>query len=214
VDVITRHIIGTLAEAGTTGNGAFESKMIGDAIQLANRAIYELARQQPEYAGMGSTVVVTVFHGGKLWVGHVGDSRLYRFRDGLLEQITMDHSVVQELVSRGLVTAEEARLSVNKNLVTRALGVDAAVVPDVGEQTLNDEDIYLLCSDGLNDVLADGDIEMMLIEYGRNLEAAARRMVDIANERGGPDNISVILVRANHSFARDQETLQKLRAQV
>jgi len=163
---------------------------------------------------MGSTVVVTVFHGGKLWVGHVGDSRLYRFRGGLLEQITMDHSVVQELVSRGLVTAEEARLSVNKNLVTRALGVDASVVPDIGEQTLNDEDIYLLCSDGLNDVLADGDIEMMLIEYGRNLEAAARRMVDIANERGGPDNISVILVRANSGFARDRETLQKLRAQV
>jgi protein phosphatase len=213
VDVITRHILGTLAEAGT-GNGAFESKMIGDAIQLANRAIYELARQQPEYAGMGSTVVVTVFHGGKLWVGHVGDSRLYRFRDGLLEQVTLDHSVVQELVSRGLVTAEEARLSVNKNLVTRALGVDAAVVPDVGEQALNDEDIYLLCSDGLNDVLADGDIEMMLIEYGRNLEAAARRMVDIANERGGPDNISVILVRANRGFVRDRETLQKLRAQV
>src|SRR3990167_6755406 len=213
VDVITRHIIGTLAEAGT-GNGAFESKMIGDAIQLANRAIYELARQQPEYAGMGSTVVVTVFHGGKLWVGHVGDSRLYRFRDGLLEQVTLDHSVVQELVSRGLVTAEEARKSVNKNLVTRALGVDTSVVPDIGEQTLNDEDIYLLCSDGLNDVLADGDIEMMLIEYGRNLEAAARRMVDIANERGGPDNISVILVRANRDFARDQETLQKLRAQV
>ena len=214
VDVITRHIIGTLAEAGTAGNGAFEAKMIGDAIQLANRAIYELARQQPEYAGMGSTVVVVVFHGGKLWVGHVGDSRLYRFRGGLLDQVTLDHSVVQELVSRGLVTAEEARLSVNKNLVTRALGVDAAVVPDIGEQTLNDEDIYLLCSDGLNDVLADGDIEMMLIEYGRNLEAAARRMVDIANERGGPDNISVILVRANRSFARDQETLQKLRAQV
>ena len=213
VDVITRHILGTLAEA-SAGNGAFESKMIGDALQLANRAIYELARQQPEYAGMGSTVVVTVFHGGKLWVGHVGDSRLYRFRDGLLEQVTLDHSVVQELVSRGLVTAEEARLSVNKNLVTRALGVDAAVVPDVGEQALNDEDIYLLCSDGLNDVLADGDIEMMLIEYGRNLEAAARRMVDIANERGGPDNISVILVRANCGFARDRETLQKLRAQV
>jgi serine/threonine protein phosphatase PrpC len=214
VDVITRHVIGTLAEAGTTGNGTFEAKMIGDAIQLANRAIFELARQQPEYAGMGSTVVVAVFHGGKLWVGHVGDSRLYRFRDGLLEQVTLDHSVVQELVSRGLVTAEEARVSVNKNLVTRALGVDATVVPDVGEQALNDEDIYLLCSDGLNDVLADGDIEMMLIEYGRNLEAAARRMVDIANERGGPDNISVILVRANCSFARDQETLQKLRAQV
>jgi len=214
VDVITRHILGTLAEAGTTGNGAFEGKMIGDAIQLANRAIYELARQQPEYAGMGSTVVVAVFHGGRLWVGHVGDSRLYRFRGGMLEQVTLDHSVVQELVSRGLVTAEEARMSVNKNLVTRALGVDATVASDIGEQALDDDDIYLLCSDGLNDVLADGDIEMMLIEYGRNLEAAARRMVDIANERGGPDNISVILVRANRGFARDRETLQKLRARV
>lgn len=213
VDVITRHIVGTLAEAGS-GSGAFEGKMVTDAIQLANRAIYELARNQPDYAGMGSTVVVTVFHGNRLWVGHVGDSRLYRFRDGILEQVTLDHSVVQELVSRGLVTAEEARQSVNKNLVTRALGVDTMVTPDIGEQMLNDEDIYLLCSDGLNDVLADGDIEMMLTEYGRNLEAAARQMVDVANERGGPDNISVVLVRARLDFRRDQETLQKLRAQV
>lgn len=215
VDVITRHILGTLAVAGRSGNGGgFEGKMVTDAIQLANRAIYELAQQQPDYAGMGSTVVVTVFHRDRLWVGHVGDSRLYRFRDGMLEQVTLDHSVVQELVSRGLVTMEEARQSVNKNLVTRALGVDSMVTPDIGEQTLNDEDIYLLCSDGLNDVLADGDIEMMLIEYGRNLEAAARQMVDIANERGGPDNISVILVRARRGFVREPEVLQKLRAQV
>ncbi len=214
VDVITRHIVGTLAVAARSRSEAFEAKMVTDAIQLANRAIYELAQQQPDYAGMGSTVVVTVFHGDRLWVGHVGDSRLYRFRDGMLEQVTLDHSVVQELVSRGLVTMEEARQSVNKNLVTRALGVDSMVMPDIGEQTMNDEDIYLLCSDGLNDVLADGDIEMMLIEYGRNLEAAARQMIDIANERGGPDNISVILVRARRGFVREPEVLQKLRAQV
>lgn len=214
VDVITRHIVGTLAVAARSKSEAFEAKMVTDAIQLANRAIYELAQQQPDYAGMGSTVVVTVFHGDRLWVGHVGDSRLYRFRDGMLEQVTLDHSVVQELVSRGLVTMEEARQSVNKNLVTRALGVDSMVTPDIGEQALNDEDIYLLCSDGLNDVLADGDIEMMLIEYGRNLEAAARQMIDIANERGGPDNISVILVRARRGFVREPEVLQKLRAQV
>lgn len=214
VDVITRHIIGTLAGAGKSTDSKLGMKAVGDAIQLANRSIYELAQKQSEYAGMGSTVVVAVFHGDKLCIGHVGDSRLYRFRNGVLDQVTQDHSVVQELVNRGLATAEEARQSVSKNLVTRALGVDPEVTPDIREQTLMDEDIYLLCSDGLNDVLADGDIELMLMEYRRQLDAAAKRMVDIANERGGPDNISVILVRANCNFRRDPEVLQKLRDQV
>lgn len=214
VDVIKRHVIGTLARAGKSVDAGLEKKMVGDAIQLANRSIYELAQQQPDYAGMGSTVVVVVFNGDKLCVGHVGDSRLYRFRNGVLNQITQDHSVVQELVSRGLATAEEARLSVSKNLVTRALGVDPEVLPDISEHTLNDEDIYLLCSDGLNDVLADGDIEMMLIEHGRHLDHAVQHMVEISNERGGPDNISVILVRANSGFMRNQEILRAMRDKV
>ncbi|MHB8715504.1 MAG: Stp1/IreP family PP2C-type Ser/Thr phosphatase [Sulfuricaulis sp.] len=214
VEVITRHMVGALAKAGKSIDSKFGIKVVGDAIQLANRSIYELAQQQSDYAGMGSTVVVAVFHGDKLCVGHVGDSRLYRFRNGLLEQVTRDHSVVQELVNRGLATAEEARQSVSKNLVTRALGVDPEVIPDISEQTIKDEDIYLLCSDGLNDVLADGDIEMMLMEYRRQLQAAAQHMIDIANERGGPDNISVILVRANCNFQHDPEALQKLRDQV
>ena len=212
VEVITQHIIETLVDSAA--NGAVEIKSVGDAIQLANRAIYEHARNQPEYAGMGSTVVVTLFYDDKLCVGHVGDSRLYRFRNSLLEQITQDHSVVQELVSRGLVTAEEARQSVNKNLVTRALGVDPVVTPDISEHALQDDDIYLLCSDGLNDVLADGDIEMMLIEHRRQLEDAVRHMIDMANDRGGPDNISVILIRANRGFERNRESLQTLRDQV
>ena len=212
VEVITQHIIETLVDSAA--NGAVEIKSVGDAIQLANRAIYEHARNQPEYAGMGSTVVVTLFYDDKLCVGHVGDSRLYRFRNSLLEQITQDHSVVQELVSRGLVTAEEARQSVNKNLVTRALGVDPVVTPDISEHALQDDDIYLLCSDGLNDVLADGDIEMMLIEHRRQLEDAVQHMIDMANDRGGPDNISVILIRANRGFERNREALQTLRDQV
>lgn len=214
VDVITRHIIETLADTETSADGKAEVKSVGDAIQLANRAIYEHARDQPEYAGMGSTVVVALFYANKLCVGHVGDSRLYRFRGSLLEQVTQDHSVVQELVSRGLVTAEEARQSVNKNLVTRALGVDPTVLPDISEHLLQDDDIYLLCSDGLNDVLADGDIEMMLIEHRRQLEDAVRHMIDMANDRGGPDNISVILIRANQGFERNREALQTLRDEV
>src|SRR3990172_1767853 len=214
VETIQRHVVNTLAGAEAASDGNIEVMVVRDAIQRANQAIYEHARENPDYAGMGSTVVVTLFYGDKLCVGHVGDSRLYRFRDTILEQVTEDHSVVQELVSRGLVTAEEARQSIGKNLVTRALGVDPDVEADISEYDVYDDDIYLLCSDGVNDVLADGDIEMMLTEHGRNLETTARHMVDIANERGGPDNISVILVRAHRGFARNPEALQKLREQV
>lgn len=214
VEAIRRHILDTLTGLEPVGDdGGLEVALVRDAIQQANRAIYECAREQPEYAGMGSTVVVTLFYGDRLCVGHVGDSRLYRFRDTILEQVTEDHSVVQELVSRGLVTAEEARQSVSKNLVTRALGIDPEVEVDVAEYDVYDDDVYLLCSDGLNDVLADGDIELMLTEHGRDIEATARAMVDTANARGGPDNISVILVRARRGFARDREALQKMRGQ-
>jgi serine/threonine protein phosphatase PrpC len=211
VEAITHYVVDAFAQDRRPGERP-ESKVLGEAIQQANRNIYELARQEPAYAGMGSTVVAVIFHGNKLAVGHVGDSRLYRFRNGILDQLTQDHSVVQELVSRGLATAEEARLTVGKNLVTRALGVDPQVLADVNELPLEDNDIYLLCSDGLNDVLADGDIEMMLIEHGRQLETAAHHMVDTANARGGPDNISVILVCAGRDFLRDPEALRKLRS--
>lgn len=213
VDVIQRHVLDTLSGAGESTNGSIEVALVRDAIQQANQAIYAHARANPEYAGMGSTVVVALFYGDKLCVGHVGDSRLYRFRDTILEQVTEDHSVVQELISRGLVTAEEARQSISKNLVTRALGIDPDVEADVAEHDVYDDDVYLLCSDGLNDILADGDLELMLTELGRNLEATARQMVDTANERGGPDNISVILVRAHRGFARNPEALRKLREQ-
>jgi protein phosphatase len=214
VEAIQRHIVDTLSQAAANGNGSIEVMAVRDAIQRANQAIFDHARANPDYAGMGSTVVVTLFYGDKLCVGHVGDSRLYRFRDTILEQVTEDHSVVQELVSRGLVTAEEARLSVSKNLVTRALGIDPDVEADISEHDVYDDDLYMLCSDGVNDVLADGDIEMMLTEHGRNLETTVRHMVEIANERGGPDNISVILVRAHRGFRRDPVAMMKLREQI
>jgi len=208
VDTISRYVVDTFAQEKRAGV-KLESKVLSEAIQEANRRIFDTAREEPEYAGMGSTVVAVIFYGDKLCVGHVGDSRLYRFRNGMLEQLTQDHSVVQELVSRGLATAEEARLTVSKNLVTRALGVDPEVAADISELSLEDNDIYLLCSDGLNDVLADGDIEMMLIEHARQLETAAHHMVDTANQRGGPDNISVILVCAGRDFLRNPEELRK-----
>ncbi|HEU5338927.1 MAG TPA: Stp1/IreP family PP2C-type Ser/Thr phosphatase [Sulfuricaulis sp.] len=211
VETIVRNIVMALTETTGSGSGAIEVAAMRDAIQQANQAIYSHARTNPEHEGMGSTIVVALFYGDKLCVGHVGDSRLYRYRDTILEQVTEDHSVVQELVSRGLVTAEEARVSISKNLVTRALGIDPAVEADISEHDVYDDDVYLLCSDGINDVLADGDIELMLTEHGRNLDTTAKAMVDTANERGGPDNISVILVRVRGGFERNAEELQKLR---
>ena len=213
VEIIRNHVIAKLIGAGEGNDHAAETEIVGEAIQQANEAIYKMAQEQPEYAGMGSTVVVTIFYGDKFCVGHVGDSRLYRFRDNLLSQVTQDHSVVQELVSRGLATADEARMSVSKNLVTRALGVEPTVVPDITEQMLNDDDTFLLCSDGLNDVLADGDIEMVLMEHRHHLESAVKQMVALANERGAPDNVSAIVVKANRNFVRDKGKLQALRTQ-
>lgn len=193
VEIVTRHF----AERLAPGNGlAGEPEpVVSEAIRLANSAIYDAAQARPECQGMGSTIVVVLFSASKLCVGHVGDSRLYRLHEGRLEQLTQDHSVIQELVNRGLFTPEEARQSVAKNLVTRALGVEPDIVPDVSARRLQAGDIYLLCSDGLNDVLADEEIAELLARHGEDLDTAARRMVERANERGGPDNISVILAR-------------------
>jgi protein phosphatase len=206
VDVIQRHLIEAFARAAAEG----DEGLLSEAIRKANAAVYEAARERPEYAGMGSTVVVAVFHGDKLYFGHVGDSRLYRYRDGLFTPLTRDHSVIQELVGRGLLTEAEARATIAKNLVTRALGVDPDVEPEMGEETYRDADVYLLCSDGLNDMLSDDEIARLLAEHEPNLEEAARHMVDTANARGGPDNISVILARTKGRFMRRPEAAQAL----
>ncbi len=151
---------------------------------------------------MGSTVVAAAFHGDKISVGHVGDSRLYRLRDKKLEQLTVDHSVVQELLSRGLISAEEARTAYNKNLVTKALGIEPRVEPEVNEFQVMENDLYLLCSDGLNDVLDEETIKTLLETDNDELEPVVNRMINKTNNEGGPDNISVIIIRTISSFER------------
>lgn len=190
IEAIAASVAGTLAHGGDT------RASIATAIQAANNAIYQAAQTRADYRGMGSTVVVAVFLGDRLYVGHVGDSRLYRFRDGALEQLTKDHSVVQELVSRGLFTPEEARQSLAKNLVTRALGVDPTIETETAEAAVQAGDLYLLCSDGLTDVVNDDQIAQVLRSAQADVDGAVRRLVEHANANGGPDNISVILVRA------------------
>lgn len=208
VELITQHVgdaLDSSSEQDVEPGQSVESSSIGHAVKLANSTIYEASQTQPECAGMGSTVVAVLFHGNKMAVGHVGDSRLYRLRNRDLEQVTIDHSVVQELLSRGLITPEEAKTSHNKNLVTRALGIEADVEVDVQELEIEPNDIYLLCSDGLSDVFSDDIILQMLLEKNGNLEETAQYMVNEVNSNGGPDNVSIILIRTENEFTRPKQ---------
>lgn len=177
-----------------------ESIAVRDAIVKANETIYQTAQSQPQYQGMGTTVVVLIFYDNRITFAHVGDSRMYRLRNDQLEQITVDHTLLQELVDRGFYSQEEAKQSLNKNLVTRALGIEPSVAVDLQEDVTFPGDIYLLCSDGLNDMVEDEEIYLTLKEFGANLEEAAKRLVDLANEHGGKDNVSVILARPMKEF--------------
>ncbi len=204
IDQIAHQLLNAFRDASPDPavNDAPESSTLVEAIKTANTAIHDASMHRPEQAGMGTTIVAAAFRDKRLTVAHVGDSRLYRFRHGELRQITEDHSMVQELLRRGLITPEEARTSVNRNLVTRALGVDPIVEVDVKEDVIEDGDLYLLCSDGLNDVLDDEEMAAILTELEHDLEAATHRMVEEVNKRGGPDNVSIVLVRTGESRDR------------
>lgn len=186
-----------------------ESLVAGNVLEQSNRAIHDAATNQPQYQGMGTTVIVAVFYEDRLSIAHVGDSRVYRLRNGELEQLTRDHTLLQELVDRGFYTYEEARQSLNRNIVTRALGVEPEVKVDLQEDIALPGDLYLLCSDGLNDMLDDETIRLTLTEFGANLGEAADRLVEQANEQGGADNISVVLVRVVKSYASRQSWFRR-----
>lgn len=167
---------------------------MADGVERANREIFNVANTNPQCAGMGTTLVVASFRQGQLLVGHVGDSRAYRLRSGRLQQLTRDHSLLQEQIDAGLITAEQAVYATHKNLVTRAVGVEDAVLLDISVHDVQPGDVVLLCSDGLSDMLDDN--EMAFIVAGQNnLDAAAAELVARANQEGGRDNISVILAR-------------------
>jgi protein phosphatase len=176
-------------------------RLIRENASKANSAIYQAAHSQPQYAGMGTTVVVALFHNDRVSVGHIGDSRLYRLRGEGFEQVTRDHSLLQEQIDSGMITREQARFSQNKNLVTRAVGVDPEVDTEVHSYEARPGDLYLLCSDGLTDMVPDEDIQNVLEMLQTNLPLAAIQLVQLANDAGGRDNISVILIRVRGSYA-------------
>jgi len=164
-------------------------------VDNANRAIFNAANTNPRYAGMGTTLVLAVFVPDGLLLGHVGDSRAYRLRGGQLTQITRDHSLLQEQLDAGLLTPEEAVFSSNKNLVTRAVGVEDAVMLELHLHEVQPGDVYLLCSDGLSDML-DDDALAQLLQRHPSLSEAAQGLINAANDMGGRDNIALVLARA------------------
>lgn len=166
-----------------------------DAILRANISIIEAALNEPEYSGMGTTLVVTLFHHDKITVAHIGDSRAYRLRGNELVQITRDHSLLQEQIDAGLISLEQAQYSQNRNLITRALGVDYDIETEIHDHTTEAGDIYLLCSDGLSDMLVDQQIADILVTLSADLESAGNTLIQAANDHGGRDNISVILIK-------------------
>ncbi|MEO7338487.1 MAG: Stp1/IreP family PP2C-type Ser/Thr phosphatase [Caldimonas sp.] len=187
-----------LAEASATATDAEVRRAMEICVDNANRAIFNAANSNPRYAGMGTTLVVGVFRDTRLLLGHVGDSRCYRMRAGRFTQITHDHSLLQEQIDAGLITPEQAAFSANKNLVTRAVGVEDTVLLETHLHEVLPGDIYLLCSDGLSDMLDDGAIGQLLQRCDL-LPEAASALIGAANEAGGKDNISVVLARVQGS---------------
>jgi serine/threonine protein phosphatase PrpC len=179
--------------------------LLKHAVERANAAIHRAAETKPECAGMGTTLVAARFHDNRVTVAHVGDSRLYRMKDGRLQQLTLDHSLMQDLINRGFYTPEEAKQNVKSNVITRAVGVEESVAPEVQEIQAEPGDLFLLCSDGLTDMVEDPDIERGLAENGNDLTTASEKLVELANKNGGRDNISVVLARVVQPFpASDQ----------
>ena len=185
-------------------------RLLRENVQKANASIYQASQSQPQYAGMGTTVVAALFYDNRVAVAHVGDSRMYRLRGDAFESITRDHSLLQEQIDSGLISQQDARLSKNKNLVTRAVGIDSEVVTEVQVHDVQLGDVYLLCSDGLNDMVEDEDIGSALKLLQANLPLAASQLIEIANDNGGRDNVSVILIKVKGDFAVPQGWLAKL----
>ncbi|MCK6434729.1 MAG: Stp1/IreP family PP2C-type Ser/Thr phosphatase [Burkholderiaceae bacterium] len=183
-----------LHETEGKANDAEIRRAMDICVDNANRAIFNAANANPQYAGMGTTLVVAVFREGQLRLGHVGDSRAYRWRAGQLVQITRDHSLLQEQIDAGLITPEQAAFSANKNLVTRAVGVEDTVLLESHQHEVLAGDLYLMCSDGLSDMLDDATLAQMLQAHDA-LADMGRALIDAANEAGGKDNISLVLVR-------------------
>jgi len=187
-----------------------QSIVLRDAVYRANKIIFQTAQSQTHCEGMGTTIVACMFYDDKVSIAHVGDSRAYRLRGGQLDQMTLDHSLLQELVDRGFYSEEEAQRSTNRNYVTRALGVEPTVEVEVHEHDVLPDDVYLLCSDGLPDMVEDDDIHLTISTFNASLDVVGQQLIDLANDHGGRDNVSVMLAQVKEAFPAKRGLFAKL----
>ena len=166
-------------------------KLIASAVEYANMVVYEKSKETQELEGMGTTLEVCLIYNNKAYIGHVGDSRVYRIRNEVIRKLTKDHSYVQQLIEDKKITREEAKTHPKKNKITRALGCTPYVEPDLRARNFEKGDIFILCSDGLTNMVDEKQIYEIIKE---DIQMAAERLVDEANQAGGYDNITVIII--------------------
>ncbi len=195
VSAVRADLVRWMGQVGGKPKAADMRRAMEMCVDNANQSILSAAETNPQYTGMGTTLVVGVFHGARLMLGHIGDSRCYRLRGGALEQITRDHSWLQEQIDAGLISRQQAAVSTSRNLVTRALGVEELVELEINEFEVQPDDLYLMCSDGLSEMVTDAEM-LGLINAESSLDDLAARLIEAANVNGGRDNISVVLALA------------------
>ncbi len=203
VDIIRDHMTKARGKSnafiGTFDNALSETtNRLGSAIRLANQVVYEAAKSKPNLQGMGSTVVAAVYEDGTLSLAHAGDSRAYLLRKEKLSQLTDDHSLVNEQLRKGLISKEEARLSEIKNVITRALGPEPEIDVELAQHKVQGGDAYLLCSDGLSNMVPDEMILSTMLNSDR-IDRACMNLIELAKDNGGTDNITAVIVHAEKS---------------
>ena len=167
-------------------------QLVGSSAEYANMVVYEKSKENKDFEGMGTTIEICLIYNNRAFIAHIGDSRIYRIRNGLIRQLTQDHSYVQTLVKQGTITKDEAEIHPKKNILTKALGCNAFVEPDMLVRGFQKDDILVMCSDGLSNMVTQDDIYNIVTN---NFEIAPRELVDLANKNGGIDNITIITIK-------------------
>lgn len=191
VDLVSNYI---LQSESMLLQGVDMEKVIKDIVQKANGVVYAKSKENETNFGMGTTLIIAVIYNKKMIIGHIGDSRVYIIRKGVIEQITTDHSLIEELVINGSITREEAKNHPKKNVITRAIGCYEEVEVDLYHLDIKEDDIFILCTDGLSNMLSDEEIKNT-VDSNDNPELVCDELVRLANEKGGEDNITVLLCR-------------------
>lgn len=167
-------------------------QLLGSSMEYANMVVYEKSKENPELQGMGTTLEICLIYNNKVYIGHIGDSRIYRIRKEFIRKLTQDHSYVQKLVKEGTITKEQAAHHPQKNMLMKALGCNAFVEPDVMVKGFLKDDILIMCSDGLTNLVNQ---DIIYEKASKNIEQATKDLVELANDRGGYDNITVIVIK-------------------